>query len=92
MGATEIKKEHEIKMLKRKEMIISGVSEVISFDEESVRLMSLDGEMYIEGEAIKIGVLDTDRGVVTLSGKINGFYYVGEDKNEKKRFFSRLVH
>ena len=91
MGATEIKKEHEIKMLKRKEMIISGVSEVISFDEESVRLMSLDGEMYIEGEAIKIGVLDTDRGVVTLSGKINGFYYVGEEKNEKKGFFSRLA-
>lgn len=91
MGASEIKKEHEIKLLKRKEMSISGVLEVISFDEESVRLMSVEGEIYVEGEDIKIGVLDTDRGIVTLSGRVNGFYYVSEEKNEKKGFFSRLV-
>ena len=91
MSISEMKKEHEIKLFKRKEMSISGVSEVISFDEESVRLMSVEGEIYIEGEGIKIGVLDTDRGVVTLSGKVSGFYYVSEEKNEKRGFFSRLV-
>ena len=91
MSVTEIRKEHEIKIIKRKEMSISGVEEVISFDEESVRLMSIEGEIYIEGEDIKIGVLDTDRGLVTLSGKINGFYYVSEDKGAKKGFFSRFT-
>ena len=91
MGVTEIRREHEIKIIKRKEMSISGVEEVISFDEESVRLMSIEGEIYIEGEDIKIGVLDTDRGLVTLSGKINGFYYVSEDKGTKKGFFSRFT-
>jgi sporulation protein YabP len=91
MSVTEIRKEHEIKIIKRKEMSISGVEEVISFDEESVRLMSIEGEIYIEGEDIKIGVLDTDRGLVTLSGKINGFYYVSEDKGTKKGFFSRFT-
>lgn len=92
MGAAEIKREHDIKLFSRKEMSISGVREVVSFDEESVRLMSVEGEIYVEGENIKIGVLDTDRGVVTLTGKINGFYYVNEDKGEKKSFFSRLIH
>lgn len=91
MSVTEIRKEHEIKIIKRKEMSISGVEEVISFDEESVRLMSIEGEIYIEGEDIKIGVLDTDRGLVTLSGKINGFYYISEDKGSKKGFFSRFT-
>ena len=91
MSVTEIRKEHEIKIIKRKEMSISGVEEVISFDEESVRLMSIEGEIYIEGEDIKIGVLDTDRGLVTLSGKMNGFYYVSEDKGTKKGFFSRFT-
>jgi sporulation protein YabP len=91
MSVTEIRKEHEIKIIKRKEMSISGVEEVISFDEESVRLMSIEGEIYIEGEDIKIGVLDTDRGLVTLSGKINGFYYISEDKGTKKGFFSRFT-
>lgn len=92
MGAAEIKREHDIKLFSRKEMSISGVREVVSFDEESVRLMSVEGEIYVEGENIKIGVLDTDKGVVTLTGKINGFYYVNEDKGEKKSFFSRLIH
>lgn len=92
MSASEIKKEHEIKAFKRKEMVVSGVCEVISFDEEGVRLMSVEGEIYIEGEDIKIGVLDTDKGIVTLTGKINGFYYVNDDKGVKRGFFSRLVH
>jgi sporulation protein YabP len=91
MSSPEIKKEHEIKLVKRKEMAIFGVCEVISFDDESVRLMSVEGEIYVEGEDIKIGVLDTDKGVVTLTGKINGFYYVSEEKNTKKGFFSRLA-
>ena len=90
MGASEIKKEHEIRLIKRKEMSISGVCEVISFDDEGVRLMSVEGEICIEGEEIKIGVLDTDRGVVTLAGKVNGIYYMSEEKTEKKGFFSRL--
>ena len=90
MGLSEIKKEHEIVLVKRSEMSVSGVCEVISFDEESVRLKSVEGELFIEGSDVKIGVLDTERGVVTLSGKINGFYYTDEDKGEKKGFFSRL--
>ena len=92
MGSSEIKREHEIKLFKRKDMIISGVCEVVSFDDESVRLMSVEGEIYIEGEEIKIGALDTDKGIVTLTGKVNGFYYVSEDKNVKKGLFSRFVH
>ena len=92
MAASEIKREHEIQILRRKEMSISGVCEVISFDEESIRLMSIEGEIYVEGEEIKIGVLDTDRGIVTFTGKINGFYYVSEEKNQKRGFFSRLAH
>ena len=89
MGASEIKKEHEIVLVKRTEMSGSGVCEVISFDEESVRLKSLEGELFIEGSEVKIGVLDPERGVVTLSGKIDGFYYTDDEKGEKKGFFSR---
>ena len=84
------KKEHEIHVLKRNFMSVSGVEEVLSFDEGSVTLVSVDGELVIEGENIKIGALDTDRGIVTMSGKIDGFFYVSEDKKEKCGFFSRF--
>ena len=91
MAVSDIKRIHEITLSKRAEMSISGVSEVISFDEESVRLMTVDGEMMIEGENIKIGVLDTERGVVTLSGKVDGFFYANDTKDVKKGFFARFT-
>lgn len=84
MGVAEQKKAHEVKIVGRREMCVSGVCEVISFDEESIRLMSSEGEVFVEGEDIKIGVLDTDRGVVTFSGKINGFYYLSDEESIKK--------
>lgn len=87
--ATE-KREHEIHLGKRNFMSVSGVEEVLSFDENSVTLVSVEGELVIEGENIKIGALDTDRGVVTLNGKIDGFFYVSDDKNQKRGFFSRF--
>lgn len=88
MGAE--KREHEIRVIKREFMSVSGVEEVVSFDENGADLISVEGELIVEGENIKIGALDTERGVVTLSGKIDGFYYVNEDKNSKRGFFSRL--
>lgn len=81
----------EIILKGRQEMSISGVEEVVNFDEESVRLKTVNGELFIEGNGIKIGTLDTDRGVVSLSGKIDGAYYSGEDEKQKRGFFGRLV-
>ncbi len=72
-------------------MSITSVIEVINFDEESVRLCTSDGELLIEGTDIKIGTLDTERGVVKLTGNINGIYYVSEPSSEKKGFFGKLL-
>ena len=81
----------EISLKGRREMTICGVEEVVEFDEESVRLKSVDGELFVEGNDIKIGALDTDRGIVELSGRINGVYYTAEPDREKKGFFGRLM-
>ncbi len=74
----------------RKEMSISGVKDVESFDEESVLLHTIGGDMTIEGKGLRIGVLDTDRGAVTLSGRIDGIFYSTEDGEEKRSFWGRL--
>ena len=75
----------------RSEMRISGVEEVLNFDEESVRLKSVDGELCIEGSDIKIGALDTERGVVSLSGRINGIYYATDPAKQKKGFWGKVM-
>ena len=89
MGTAEARS--EICLKGRREMSISGVTEVIGFDEECVRLKSVDGELFVEGRDIKIGALDTDRGVVTLTGTVNGIYYAAEPDKQRKGFFGRLM-
>lgn len=86
----EKKLEHQLFIKSREQMRIEGVEEVMGFDDVSVRLKSSEGEMYIEGRDIKIDTLDTEKGVVALSGRINGVYYENDTGKEKKGFFGGL--
>ena len=86
----EKKLEHQLFIKSREQMRIEGVEEVMGFDDVSVRLKSSEGEMYIEGRDIKIDTLDTEKGVVALSGRINGVYYANDTGKEKKGFFGGL--
>ena len=81
----------EIILRCRREMSIGGVEEVVSFDEDGARLKTGEGELFIEGSEIKIDTLDTERGTVRLTGKVNGLYYAGEPDKQKRGFFGRLV-
>ncbi len=83
-------KNHEIHIGERKEMSVTGVKEVVSFDESCVILRSLCGEITVEGSGLKVGALDTDRGLVTLEGKIDTVYYSDDASEEKHGFFSKI--
>ena len=74
----------------RKEMSIEGVRDVESFDESCVILHTTGGEMTVEGSGLRIGVLDTERGIVTLSGSVDGVFYASEHTDEKRGLFGRL--
>ena len=88
-GQTD-KQSHEIYLKHRREMSINGVRDVDSFDEQTAVIQTADGELTLEGEGLKIGTLDTDKGVVTVSGKINALYYTSDEGKEKRRLVSRL--
>ena len=89
-GQTQKQLTHEIHMLRRKEMSITGVKEVISFDENCVLLKSECGEVSIEGSELHVGTLDTDRGLVTLTGRIDSIFYADEKSEQKSGFFGKL--
>ena len=88
-GQTE-RQQHGFQVKLRKEMSISGVKDVESFDEAVVVLRTAGGDMTVEGKELRIGVLDTDRGVVTLSGRIDGVFYSTEEGEEKRGLFRKL--
>lgn len=68
-------KKHALSMSARARVSIFGVTEVESFDEQTVILSTDCGEMTLEGEGLHIGTLDIARGVVEVDGRVNGLYY-----------------
>ena len=52
-------------------------------------LRTVAGDMTVEGTDIHVGVLDMDRGLVTLSGKIDAVLYSDPRSGEKGNFFKK---
>ena len=84
MNGQKEKQTHELCVGMRRQMSVTGVSEVLSFDERCVVLRSTCGEMTVEGSELRIGVLDTERGLVSLCGRIDTVYYSDERDGEKR--------
>ena len=102
MGVTQATKEntapgrgHCLTAVDRREMTVKGVSEVISFDESLVRLVTTCGVLDLEGEGLRIHVLDLKSGTVAVTGQLNGVLYEADaaqetparDKTRARRFF-----
>jgi sporulation protein YabP len=82
---------HEVVASERRSLRVFGVKEVDSFDEFGAVLKTDMGELTVEGEELKIGTLDIDRGEVALNGKINGLFYSDDVRpSEKKGLLSKM--
>ena len=90
-------KGHDLTVHDRQRIAVSGVSEVVSFDEANVRLVTACGILDLEGEGLRIHVLDTKDGTVAVTGKLNGVLYEDPDReapsdrparSRLRRFFS----
>ena len=78
-------------ILSRSHAELTGISEVLSFDESSVELSGDDGTLCIEGNGIRIVEFDSAHAKIILDGRINGINYFDDMPREKKSgFFSRL--
>ena len=80
---------HDILIRSRKHIDITGVREVVSFDDRSVSMDTTGGEMTVEGEELKIGALDTDKGIVSVDGKIGAVIYYDNVGAEKRKLFGK---
>ena len=82
---------HEFCVKDRKNVTVSGVKEVLSFDEQTVRMLTVSGELMVDGEDLRVKTLDVDRGIVAVDGQISSLSYADDRVTERKSFWSRLV-
>ncbi|MFD2761412.1 sporulation protein YabP [Lentibacillus juripiscarius] len=83
--------DHSVKMNNRKNLEITGVKEVDSFDNEEFLLETVMGYLIIRGQNLQMQNLDVGDGLVTIKGKVYELSYVDDHHQEKaKGFFSKL--
>lgn len=82
---------HNITMNDRKNIMMSGVKKIDSFDNEEFLMDTSLGYLVMKGEELEIIKLDTYQGNVSIKGKINSLTYM-DAKQEKKEdgVFSKL--
>ena len=83
---------HTFNMIERKNVSISGVKKIDSFDNEEFLIESVMGYLVLKGEGLELVKLDTRDGVVTIKGMVNSFTYVDDTnkKNKENSVISRL--
>lgn len=83
---------HRIIVNNREEMTVSGVLDVISFDEEAVVIETEMGILEIKGEGLHVNQLNLENGDMNLTGDIEGIEYDDKASYKKggKSIISRL--
>jgi sporulation protein YabP len=84
-----IKKQHNVIMENRKNLTITGVMDIDSFDEQTIILFTEECELTIKGANLHINKIDVDSGDLSMEGDIDGLSYSNNGPH-KSGFFSKL--
>ena len=80
---------HSIQLEERHRLAVTGVSEVLSFDENEVIMDTSLGLLTVEGEGLHVEKLSLDMGELSLEGSIQSLCYI-HDRQKKGSFWSRV--
>ena len=75
---------HSLSMRDRRQLEMRGITDVVSFDEETAELTTECGNLSIEGTGLHVKVLNLSEGIVTFDGTVNALIYTDRPHPEKK--------
>ena len=81
---------HEVKVIDRNLIYLSGINKIISFDSEEFLMESIMGIILLKGENLEIVKLDTHDGMVSIKGTINSMIYDDGKKKDGETFLGKL--
>ena len=80
---------HKLTLNERKQLTMTGVTEVVSFEETSVVLRTSLGTLAVHGRELQLKTLSQDGGQVAVDGHIAAMLY--EEPRQGGGWFSRLL-
>ena len=66
---------HKLTLNERKNLTMTGVAEVVSFEETAVVLKTSLGTLWVQGQELKLKTLSLDGGQVAVDGHISALHY-----------------
>ena len=81
---------HEVKVIDRGLIYLTGIDKIISFDSEEFLMESVMGTILLKGEGLEIVKLDTHDGVVSIKGVINSYTYDDKKVKDGESFLGKL--
>ena len=73
--------EHSFRLDNRSKGTVTGVTDVIAFDEKEILLKTKAGKMTIRGSALTLTRVDLELGETDIQGKVDGILYSREQPN-----------
>ena len=83
---------HGISLAERKNIVVTGVKKIESFDNEEFLMDTTLGFLTVKGSELEIIKLDTYQGNVSIKGKIDSLTYMdnANTKNKEESFLGKL--
>ena len=66
---------HGVRLEDRRKLTMTGVAEVLSFEEDAVVLGTGHGDLRIHGQGLKLKTLSPEGGQVELTGRVTALIY-----------------
>ena len=71
----EEKLPHQLTLSERKKLTMTGVTEVVSFDDAAVVLETSLGTLVVQGQGLQLKTLSVDGGQVAVEGRVSALLY-----------------
>lgn len=80
---------HRLALDERRNLSVTGVTEVVSFDETAAVLNTAAGMLVVQGEGLQLKQLSEEDGRVAVVGQVSALHY--EQPKTAESWLSRLL-
>ena len=81
---------HNAILENRTRLLLSGVTEIASFDDRAVILFTQLGELTVLGRGLQVQKLSTESGELEIAGEISALRYGDKDRTAPAGLLGRL--
>ena len=88
MAEPQIAFAHKLTLTQRNSLTMTGVTEVVSFDENAVIVHTDLGTLTVQGQQLQLKTLSVEGGQITVEGNVSSLHY--EEPRQKGGWVHRL--